>query len=330
MKNNQKILKKISAVYFRFKPIVIFYILFVAFWIILYFYRIQLTTSIDNNIGAGFFLSYFASLSEDIIFFGIIGFVALVLSTKLPEDEEFSIRIRSLANSDNVGLSAKNYLESQIKKILAYHSETIIKVVIKDYDSKTNSIKVYTEITNTIMNMCKDISYPLIETEALVEPDSSVNGNYGYISYLGVYDEREVSNRTILIDGDIHELDQNTFRQEIPFVISENSTANWRLCFCIWQKLGADRKVDQNWYFSQVERYTESLVVELHNELDSDNLIVYDYSYLDRGKSPCERISEKGLQIAGKDKKKLVNNFQFYPMDRFEIYFSEHKNKEDE
>jgi hypothetical protein len=306
----------------RTKWIIFAFLLIVSLWVVLVIYRANLTPWFELHFGNGFIVSYLASLLEDILFFGLIGFVAFVLSTRKPEDENFVVRIRSLANNKSVGEKAKEFLSNFIMKKLAYNSHVDVRLIIKEFSQNENCIKLYSEFTGEMINMCKDIKYPVFDIDFLIEPNEKVNNSYGYISYLGINDPK-ASQQQILVEKDIFELkDNKVYKRNFNFAISEDSSAIWQMSFATWGKIDANRANKDNWYFVGVFCYTESLNIQISNDTSKEDLKC-DVRYVSRdARNSGKRNELNGIELKPRSKESILgNNIVFHPDDKFEIYF---------
>lgn len=313
-------MKQLASIYLRFRLIIISYFVIVVLWLLLFISKGFTGPWFEANFGAGFLISYLASLLEDIIFFGTIGIFGLALSTKLPEDEDINVRVKSLANNKNVGDGAKKYLIEHISKILAYNSTAEVSLILKEYDKESKTIMLYTEIKNEVINMCKDVKYSSVDTVFMVEPNVCFKGNYGYISYLGVNDIKSEESKKI-VDGEILELkNANPYLKPVEFNISEDSSAIWRMCFATYGKLDTGKENLANWYFIKVEKFTENFNIKVSNTTDTP--IVCDIFYINRNEiNTNKKINQENILINPNSEKILNSNIVFYPLDAYYIYF---------
>lgn len=328
IKFRNRTLKKVFVIFNRFQYVILVYLLFVSFWFCAKYYRETWTPQIEGkdnwNLGSGFYVSWLASLSEDILFFGIIGFLALVISTKLPQDEEFNTRVDSITNGKKVGARAKKFLSQKIKELLVYNDKANVKIIIKSIDIEKNIIEIYSDYSNVITNMCKDVDFPLT-AGAYVFPTTNNNGDYGYVSYLGIYEEGNPANAKTFYEGDIKRIDKDGIDEDTPFNISANSAAIWKFCYSIWQTINGDRKNENDWYFILTNGFTENFELTLINRTNFN--FFYDIKYIDRNsqtfetKILTERII-KGTNEDGKENKEtLLSDIMLYRADKIEIFF---------
>lgn len=277
----------------KIKNVLFLYLLLSIGLRVLIYYSDATRTYFDPWLGEGFFTSFIASFSEDMIFFGLIGLVVLIITVKKPEDHEFEQRIKSIANSNNVGEAPKLVLIESVKNLLAFDKKTDVFIVLEDFDAEKNAFKVFTSITSSIVNMCNDIPFPLISTKALVQPGIQVNGSTGSISYFGIREENNASNSKVEIgDGNpIFQLEKTRYERSIDFKIRADSCANWRLDFQIWSKVTSELEKTA-WYYHSPERFSEDYNVTIENKCDFDvNLSYYE---------PVRQLLNGGTQMKKK------------------------------
>ena len=305
----------------KFRYIIIAFFIIAAIWVFIFILKNKYQSLIDTYFGSGFLTSYSASLLEDIIFFGFIGFAALIISTKRPEDDDYDNRIKSLANNKQVGDKARFFLSDLIKELLAYSSRQDVRLVIKDYDVSTNCIKLFSDYNGEIINMCKDLHFPIFDMYFSIEPNECVNNNYGHISYLGIIDNKS-NQKQILVEREIYEFkDKSPYKKSFNIEISGNSSANWQMSFVTWGKLDTERNINDNWYFVKVKNYTESVTVVIDNETTND--FKCDIRYVNRNNNKKgEKVETSGINIKSQSKNTILgNNVVFHPQDKFEIFF---------
>lgn len=309
----------------RFKWIVIAYVFFIVLWLVAWIFQAGLTKFIDTsaglNMGDGFVLSWRASLFEDIIFFGVIGILGLYLSTKLPHDEKFNIRIESIANGKKVGDKARKFLHHRIKRMLVYNDSHLIRIVIKSVDATNKLVEIYAEHSAVCTNMCKDVAYPL-DTRAYVKPTHQCNGDYGYVSLLEICEEGNPKNKETLVRGNIHKLTSQGFSKPILFDVPPNGAAFWHFCYSIWQQADGNKSTEDDWYYVENLGFTESLNIELINQTDQD--LYFDFQYKDRNIYDGQLIERKRevLKAKGQDDTRvlLLNNMQAHSRDSYKLF----------
>ena len=324
------VFKKFSIIFYA-------YLLILFFWLVAKFYQKEWTCVVENEwgMGAGFYISWLASFSEDIIFFGLIGLLSLRISTKLPQDEEFSSRVNSLANGKNAGEHAANYIRHEVQELLKYNDEFEAILTLKSLDKEGKNIEIHAEITANIANMCKDIDLPLRTTKAIVNPDILINDNYGYISHFVIYDKDDPSRRDSLCESDIIILNEKLIKEEgkngmyimdTKHDITKDGISIWKFCFNIWCPFNQDKKDEKNWYFIKTLYFTENIKVKLINKLDIDIKSAYrtktrKYS-LDKGNMSYKNIplEKDNILIKSKSEELIISNIPHYK-DDFKLFF---------
>jgi hypothetical protein len=305
----------------RFNRLKIAFGITILLWVLLILFKAQLNPFCEKYLGEGFLTSYSASLLEDVIFFGLIGYITIYVTTKLPEDENLNTRIKALANNKSVGEKAKHFLFEYVKKFLVYSSQNNAILIIKEYDKVSNSIKIFCDFSGDYVNMCKDEVYTIFNFAFIVEPNEKVENSYGYISYLGI-EEINSDNKNVVIQNDIFELKNiHKYEKYINFDISKNSSANWKMSFATWGKLNTDRQNDKNWFFLRCRSFTESFTAVIKNETSID--IKCDVRYLNRDEnSKSKKVENNGIISKSKTENTILgNNIVFHQKDKFEIFF---------
>jgi hypothetical protein len=318
-----------KSVYKRFKLIIWAYIGFVCLWILATVFEARLINLLDKkqglNLGDGFVISWIAALGEDILFFGIIGFLGIVLSTKLPQDEEFDIRIDSIANGKKVGEKGRKYLNHSIKELMNYNDSIKVKFIIKSIDTTNNLAEIYAEYNSVIANMCKDVVYSNL-IKAFVKPTCKQNDDYGNVSFLSVEELWNPHNKKILNQGDIFKLDANGYDEKIQFDVPKNGVIIWRFHYTIWQTINGSIDTPDDWYFTQSKGFTEKFSAEIVNRTKFD--INYKFRFKDRDKQgDHEKIVENRIikpkpNGSKEEPEELVKEIQTCNNDKFEVFLT--------
>lgn len=286
-----------------------------------------------------FFIAVLASLLEDIIFFGSIGFVVLLISTRTLSEEDIVTRILALVNNAQVSETAKTYFEIYTKKTLAYNKKTDVVITLKEYrddlrDKNRNIVKaLYLQVSfnNTITNMCKDIDY-VLDTKAIVEPGHREEGiSPNQVTHFVIEDTKNKSHKAEIISrGKIVPIKDNDTRyyKQVSFNIPKGSSADWQLTYNIWSTI-EDSEARINWFYALVVRYTENFNIEIRNEL-SDHNIKYKFEYpirkVEKNEETSKTVSSHSspvMTLYRGQSKTLKSKLQLYPQDRFEIFFHE-------
>jgi hypothetical protein len=319
-----------KSIYNKFKWIFGAYFLFIILGLISFFFKDELICNLDKKFGPSngisFYLSWTASLFEDLLFFGI-SFIGLIVSNTLPKDEDFNTRIYSLANASSVRQKSKEYLKSEIEKLLVYNDESQVNIVITNVSG--NLIEVFIEMKNTITNMCSDVAYKF-NTEAFVNPTDNLNGDYGYVSYLGIFEKKKENSdnkSNILVNGEIVKLDSKGYSRSTPFEIPKDSSAEWRFCYSIWQEIGGSESNDDDWYYFKAKRFTEFFNMSITNKTNQNIYFKYRNRKPNENSNNFELVLEERCLNGSQGNEnyhtiELVNNEQVQPNEKFELFFT--------
>lgn len=300
-----------------------YFVLLGAYSYFLFYRRTSTVRYLDLLFGEGFSVSLSASMAEDLLFFGAIGILVFYITTRKPEDEEISSRIRSVTNGRNVSEAAKGYFEMKTREVLAYNSKSIVTVKLKEYRADEKALKVYVEYDNTITNMCKDVPFTMVNARAIATPAMRVGNSWGQVTHLTIEDKKLVSEREVIVEGDVMDIPENGYRKEINYRISEDSEARYKFCFNIWSEFsGEGNEVDENWFYTFVNRYTDSYTFCIINEIDRVKLISLRYKYTDRSDLSEFNLIEREDVLGYGEQKILVQGVQLHLNDKFCLFFS--------
>ncbi|MEM9387219.1 MAG: hypothetical protein AAGA68_19310 [Pseudomonadota bacterium] len=274
----------------------------------------QMTATFDRSLLPGFTASFVASFFEDFLFFGVLGVLSLYLAMRNPEDEEFTVRLKSVANGKAVNDRVGEYFVGACRELLAYNSDLKLVVTVKRMSESPRALELHVRFETTIRNMCKDVRYQPIKAQALVESDACVGDTWGSVSYLTVSGGEE-DHEVVL--GDPISIDKAGFRREIPYEVPEDGEVKYRLHYSIWSKLDEDIENLSNWFFTCVSRYTDRVSLEVSNELDQDVAVEIRYPKQPRGSDE----TDTKLVIKSESTKRPIPEIQLNPTDRVYMFF---------
>ncbi|MGQ3012329.1 MAG: hypothetical protein ACT6QS_01360 [Flavobacteriales bacterium] len=324
-------IKRISHVWGRFHILIILYLLLCISWFLIRNNAERLKALLNGRfrLHEGFYDSWFPSFSEDLFFFGI-GFIGLILSTKLLREESFYIRVSSLANGIHMTKAADNQLQREVKSMLSFNKMYKVHLKIKEIDPERKHIFVYTNMTFTAVNMCEDDEIP-VNVKVKVEPGPCVNGKWGHISKMSVeHINRAGRGQPVepvrIVDGDIEEFTgPEAWEIELNYPVQGNGKAEICFAFSIWLPLAADTLHEDNWFISGVLGYTESYNFFLENLLTEP--LTFTYKYKER--TPFEIDAENEIRkegiIRGNSSEKLISDVIFNKKDTFKVLFNTYK-----
>jgi hypothetical protein len=232
------------------------------------YYLYQKNGSVDvdivNKTVNNFFLSFSASLLEDLVFFFFIGIVLFIITLKKMEDNEIDVRLDTVINSPNVTASAREYFRNETKSVLAFYERCDVLIKITQYDKKVGAYKLYLSFNAIINNMCKDIQFN-VQTNAFVKPGVEVNNNWGELTIFNIKDIASGSNAGEPIGIPV-QLDEKGYNKTIPLLISDSGKAEYQLGFGIWSKY--DQVEDL--FLTSVDRFTDSYNLTIENGLEDE------------------------------------------------------------
>lgn len=270
MKKSSSLRQQIKVLYNRFKLVYIGYIT------LLFLYVVVIILLKLKVIPEGAFeISFAASLLEDLIFFGILGLVTLYLSVRKPDEEDFHLRVTSLANGKKVTQQAHKYLSEAIRSILAYNEKLEIKIKIKEVNLRERYIFIHVEQYQLMTNMCRDIRYSVKTMGVTIEPGKFIDKSGGQVTLLHIIDEGNPQNSQYIIDGDPYDISEEKRSFNVPkqdYLIAEDNQINWRLCYRIYGSLfdKLEEKISTNWLLIPLQYFTQRLNLEVTNDTDTD------------------------------------------------------------
>lgn len=104
----------------------------------------------------GFWASYYASWTANLVFFAILGVAGIVVSVQRPEKDEFSRRVRILFGGRQD--AAVDYITETIRKIGYYADEVSRTYRIRDFDRERNAALIRVEHRTVTRNFYDDLA----------------------------------------------------------------------------------------------------------------------------------------------------------------------------
>lgn len=295
--------KRIRHIWWRFRWLILVYILFCILWGIMVKNPEKYAPLIDKAIGMkedkSFFQSWFPSFTEDIVFWGI-GFLGLIFSTKLLNDESFQTRLNSLANGSKVTKSADLQLQKAIKKKLYFDKKYVVNLKIKEIDPEKKYLFLFVTLESRIVNMCENDEIS-VDVQATVECGPQKNHKYGYISKLSIttipanYSRKYTKKPISIIDGEIQYITEKDWERSFTFPLLGNEEADLNLYYAIWLPYNGSKSKISDKFVHPLHRYTENYNIFLTNET-KENI-----------KFACEYDLKTPYEVSAPEKKKIVN-----------------------
>lgn len=318
--------KRVKHIWSRFKWLIILYFLFFLIWLFIKIFPNFFINLFEGTFGfnKGFFDAWYPTLTEDIFFFGL-GFIGLVISTKLLRDESFEVRVSSLANGKHTSESVDVQLKTEIQKLLSINKKYSTVIELKEIDPTGQYIFVHVYMTCIVVNLCEEDTIPTY-IKTFVEPGPQILGRYGTINTHIVTKKTKkgkVKAEYIIPKG--HDLDLNTlkgnnYEYSRDYFILGNGKAKWELAFQVWVPYTQNKQQKSNWLFNNFNGYTENYALTLINK--SGKKINFEYKYIDRLTSNNQHINLQNQILDIDERRELVSGLIFHRGDNFEIYFS--------
>jgi hypothetical protein len=138
---------------------------------------------------SSFHTSFFASATQDVLFFLVIGIYAWVRSTTRPEEKLLSEKVSYLFPSANNETELKDFFQSRINRLGCISDETRITITVDSYDFDSNTFKVFISMKIILHNLHHMDSFS--DPQACLEFKSDLeeapsDGIYGQIRWIEV------------------------------------------------------------------------------------------------------------------------------------------------
>jgi hypothetical protein len=200
-------------------------------------------------------LSFFASLAEDILFFGLVGLAIVLHQVYASRGDILRKRVEHLFANSAVSYPAIEYIENVVRKNGVYSQRTLHDLEILEYDPAHYAYRVSFHNTYHLRNLFGDIRYSA-DLAAVVAPDLIKDG----VDPLGV-----VSSVTLTSGAERKQylpapmrLDPHGFKLPVSVSLSKNGEATYEMEWWSWaSNLG-------NSGFS-VRRFSEHTIVSVKN-----------------------------------------------------------------
>lgn len=109
------------------------------------------TTSFES-----FWLSLMASFWEDLVFFLMLGSVAVLLTLNRPGDEGFENRVRYFFNGQHVTDGSRKHISDEMKRLGIFSPMYRACLTFNEHDGTLGAIKTTFQVDRTVVNMFKD------------------------------------------------------------------------------------------------------------------------------------------------------------------------------
>lgn len=263
---NSRLLKILT----RLLPIYI--LTWVVLWAAFVYKDTEFVIFVKNTLGRDISISLFASLAEDLIFFGVFSFLLLSWTLTRPEEEAFATRINHLFSDKRASKGPKVYLEEKLRKMGVFGANGWVEIIIHEYNNELNALRVEVKNNFNLFNMFKDETYQDAGITVYLDLDQCPSGNLmpGGVSVLETqaFSENHLEPRPV---SEIpHTLDcTSNYEQKVPLQIPAGGSLGLRYDYWLWSALNIPLNVG-------VHRYSENIEISLLNV--SDKEINYDLS----------------------------------------------------
>ncbi len=306
------------------------YILY-AYGVIILIYLLHLGYIEYFQITDNYHKSFSASLMEDLIFFGLVGTIVFIISQRDGSELPLKYRVANLANeSKNIDDPAVEYLYENIKPLLGYNDKTNIDVVIEDVTDDNKLIKVFTSVESRIMNLCSRETFDLVNSSFSIYAPNKVGQDYGYISCAGVKNivpagfeknnsECSPPNIAVADNGHNPPLKKAEWNHPIEkFTIPKGGKAESKMGWAVWEKLNEDPSNIENWYYIELNRFTDEIHFDIQRSLDRPDInLVADIRI--NFKNSTNKLSLDDHLLITKTAKKIPINVKLRPGDKIEF-----------
>lgn len=276
---------------------------------------------------ANFWLSFSASMLEDMIMFIFltlgVTFISIKLSNINPEDYEYDRRIRALLNSSKVKGDDKAfaYVHETISELLTYNRKMYYKVSVLDYFPSENAYAITTERTHIITNMCKDRNFEKRASPIVVVPDVAINQSFGILNCIKKLDANDLQKEKETILDKAHLCEgENLFQFDSS--LQKDTEEAFLISYSMFAKVYDLSDVENAWHYSEAIRYTADVEFSLVNKMRNNQSFKFNLRNKVKHNDAIIPL-EKELELKPGEthvyKKRIDKGL--LPGDRLEFYF---------
>jgi hypothetical protein len=213
------------------------------------------------------YVSFWASLAEDVLFFLLVSLGLLIYTIRRPESEKFEAKVRFLFPSERAPIAFLAYNTAAIYKLGGFCTSAEKHILVTDYAPEIDAYKCYFTLDFRLQNMFTDQSYE-DDVSIFVDADSfeklSTCGQVLEVQFVPFqgHPVRFISQPLDLRSGERYE-------RKIRISIPPNSDAEYFFRFWLWCRVGTD-------HYSQMRRFIAKYRCVLANKSDSDIRISLD------------------------------------------------------
>lgn len=259
-----------------------------------------------------FYISFFASSLENLIFFILIGLSIAIYSLRRPESELLENRIWYLYSSEHATDESLQYNKNQIKKLAAFCKSATGKITITDYNPSMNAYRIEVEKRYTLQNMFKDRDYEDV-IDISISPDSiesdQLEMNLGGVpskimGEVHLFQTTVIGEAPVKHNEKVIKITDQDYKTKIGIRIPANGTTEYEFNYWMWCLVGEPN-------VTQVLRYTETLKTTIVNHWDGKAVISL------KGQEGPVEFLEHNAQLDLEERKKFTpaDNLTFWWRD---------------
>lgn len=216
-----------------------------------------------------FFISFRASLLEDLIFFSFIGIIIYITAFRTTEDDDVQTRIASIMNAELSSTSSKVYFNEKLMEALTYYNDLKITITISETNIDKEYIKIDVLYGGTIVNMSKDLPIDIL-LKLYATSDKYINDRSGEVRFIQAYDHNGKQLLTQLPKAKILKENKKFYFKE-SIKIESNKTIDFAYGFWIWNEFQKINDIKaENGFIISSDRFVSNLIIEINNEVGSE------------------------------------------------------------
>jgi len=215
-----------------------------------------------SSAGGSFLLSLSASFLEDLVFFAVVGAIALLVSIRDPSAEPLESRLGYLFNGSRISVEARRHVEENIKREGTYCPKYVYVIEYGAADTTIDAIKATVDASREIFNMIRDHAIVYddkyeIFTDNIANAPGGVQGELLTVTLTGCSGDNQ-NNVVSAIP-----ITQASLVKQLQFELPADGAAQFNYKYWVWHKRG------ENFVFS-CKRYTENVQIRVVNRTSQD------------------------------------------------------------
>lgn len=202
-----------------------------------------------------FWISLTASFWEDLVFFLLLGGIAVLFSLNRPGDEGFENRVRYFFNGDRVTPGAREHISIEMRSLGIFSPLYRAELTFTEVANDASAVKTTFQIDRTVVNMFKDQDFENEKHDYLIEPDDVPMDPAGELLDLYLIDGSRpthlIHNTRPIVGSGIHE--------SVDFNLKPDQEVSFGYRAWMWFKFGEA-------YGVKPTRYTELIELKVVNK----------------------------------------------------------------